>query len=144
MPLPRLLELALHIVSQEEAQANQLTKTVTTITKKLKQQIHIRKNLDTPTTIFSDKGEGKIDEITIISTTPDITIKIVVDNYIVINNSWNELNEISKYITWASTIEDDNNYIISLTNINYTNTIEITAYGNTKIKTAIIKITKSS
>lgn len=69
---------------------------------------------------------GRVREITLVTDNNTYRFQVIVDNYIMFDNIWKELEEVSKYTNLIDVFQDDTrNYILRMAEINYSKKVLI-------------------
>jgi len=137
-----LLNLALQIAAQEEAQ-----QTPTTLQSTAEGYSYIRiYNNPTIPFEFEDIGTGTLEELTIISPSNDFIVEIYSSNKQILRNTYEELASYSSFISWIGTTEYASNYVISISNIKYDKSLRIivTSTSIRSMTKIVLKITKKN
>ena len=141
MSLPKLLELAMQLAAAEEAA--RLSKQKENKQTKAIPRLYTYIGLKLPAVIYSDSGDGIIEEISIISPTKEYRIEITVSKYRVLYHTWEELSSISQYVNWLAAIEDNGSYNLTLYNIRYSDGVTVnlapTKPGSYIVNNVIVK-----
>ena len=90
-------------------------------------------DLDGAIELLNIKSPGTIIELLVVATSSDYFIRIESDGKPVISDSFLDLNFISNYSNTIDAYVSDGKYIVSLTNIHFSEKIAVSIKGNTTI-----------
>ena len=118
MSFPKLIDIIKPVIAEEIRREKGRER-------KIKQIVREERNVRLPSVIYSKRGEGRVDEVSIISSHDRFRIKVDVDGTSIINKTYSELTEISPYVKWISAAYDGNKYSLSINNIYFSDNILI-------------------
>lgn len=125
---------ALELVIAEEARINnnsiKTNEVIREVIKYPKLQDYINEYtriINGESTLLALTGSGRINELTIISSSSEVYLKLISDNRVIFNKSIKDFLKDSEFISTVVVTEYDNNYIFSLKNFNYANGLQLVA-----------------
>jgi len=142
-PKNKLIDLAKEIVITEEIIRGLKT------TKEKKEYktpnkrtiIYREKNVGTPRKILEYKTSGKLYELTVVSDSDTTKYMIEIDGVTIVNNTWQELNNVSPFLSDIDAYITNGKYVFRIQNINFYQNITANVYGNTNLEMVTYKIT---
>jgi len=104
------------------------------------------KNVSTPFEVINISGSGELKSIVIKNNNKNFSLKIIADNNVLYDKSWDEYSTISEYIEDIDAFEYNGTYILRISDIKFYKNLLISIYSdsNTVINDIHYKIIKSA
>lgn len=103
-------------------------------------RIKVLKNVFLPINLIDINGAGHLKELLIRSKENEFILNVFVDEEILYNNDWEWFKEISEFTSGISAFEDDDFYVLSVSDIKFSNSLFIRIDGSVQIEDIFYRI----